>query len=64
MSLPSGEGLKEILRPNRKCRGQLDDVFQSHIALAALYPTDIVPVQPRSLGKFLLGVAALCAQRT
>jgi hypothetical protein len=60
----SGERIKEILCANRESLGELDNVFQGHIALAAFDTADIVPMETGPLREFLLRVPALFSEGT
>jgi len=58
----SGKVDKEVARRHRKRLRQLHDVFDGHIPLATLHPADVIAMQFRSFGEFLLRVASLVAE--
>ncbi len=58
----SGKVDKEVARRHRKRLRQLHDVFEGHIPLATLHPADVIAMQFRSFGEFLLRVASLVAE--
>ena len=53
---------EKVARRHRKRLGQLHDVFEGHIPLAALHTTHVIAMQIRSFGEFLLRVASLVAE--
>jgi hypothetical protein len=58
----SGKIDEEISRRNGKSFCQLNDIFESHVSLSPLHATDVIAMQPRSFGQFLLRVASLVAE--
>ena len=57
-----GEPFKEISRANRKRLCQLHNVFQSYISFAPFDSAYVIPMQPGSLRKLLLRIAAFLAK--
>lgn len=57
-----GKVRKKLFRGNRKSFCQLYDILQSYIPFASFYPADVVAMQSRTFGQFLLRVAAFIAQ--
>lgn len=58
----SGKICEHLFRWNRKGLRQLYDVFQSHVPLSALHTANVVTMQARPFGQFLLGVAPFVTQ--
>jgi len=58
----SGKVYEQIAWRHRKRLRQLHNVFESHIPLATLHPADVIAMQFRSFGEFLLRVASLVAE--
>ena len=58
----SGKVYEQIAWRHRKRLGQLHNVFECHIPLATLHPADVIAMQFRSFGEFLLRVASLVAE--
>jgi hypothetical protein len=58
----SGKVYEKVARRHRKRLRQFNDVFKSHIPLAALDSTDVVAMQSSALCQFLLGIAPLVAE--
>ena len=57
-----GKISKKFFRRDRKSLRQFYDILQGHIPFASFYPADVVAMQSRSFGQFLLRVAAFIAQ--
>jgi|ERR1700679_3620347 hypothetical protein len=57
-----GKVRKKLFRRNRKSFCQLYDILQGYIPFASFYPADVVAMQSRTFGQFLLRVAAFIAQ--
>jgi hypothetical protein len=57
-----GEIDEEISRRNGKSLCQLDDIFESDVPFAALYPANVVAMQSGALCQFLLRIAPLVAE--
>ena len=58
----SGKIDEEVSWRNGKSLRQLDDILQRDITFATLHAADVVAVQSRSFGQFLLRVASLVAE--
>ncbi len=57
-----GKVSEKLFWRDRKSLRQLYDILQSHVPFASLHPADVVAMQSRSFGQFLLRIAAFVAQ--
>ena len=58
----SGEIRKKVLWRDRKRLRQLHNVLQSHVPLSALYPANVIAMQPRPFCQLFLRVAAFITE--
>ena len=58
----SGEVCKKVLWRDRKRPRQLHNVLQGHVPLSALYPANVIAMQPRPFCQLFLRVAALITE--
>ncbi len=58
----SGEVREQFSWSHRQRTSQFDDVLQSDVPLPSLDPTNVIAMQPCSLGQFLLREPALVAK--
>jgi hypothetical protein len=56
------ECVEQVLSSDGEGSRQLNDVFQGDVSLPTLHTADVVPVQPGSLRKLLLRIAAILSQ--